>query len=187
MLAGHGAALATLVALPLLPAMGCRRRELSQPPGRGLRPEGEEGRVAAKETERRLLAAAARSMVSVDVSPSASSANARSGSGTATAAAGASGISLTMGSGSVPRELIGGEFLTAEGFFNRKNLYIPHKCIILGLVWLSLYSAGIKEFICDFGNYFFLAATELVKFYEFHSMSNFNIFMVPCYLCGFAK
>jgi hypothetical protein len=63
--------------------------------------------------------------------------------------------------------------------------------IDLGLVWLSLFGARIKEFICDSRNYLFgchgIGYKIHFEFHDFHPMPNLNTYVVPCHFCGFAK
>jgi hypothetical protein len=61
----------------------------------------------------------------------------------------------------------------------------------LGLVWLPLFWARIKEFICDSRNYLFgchgIGYRIHFEFHDFHPMHNLNTYVVSCHFCGFAK
>jgi hypothetical protein len=55
---------------------------------------------------------------------------------------------------------------------------------LLGIVWLPLFGAEIKEFIYDSNNYLF--GCHGIG-YGIYFIPNLNTYWVPCHLCRFAK
>jgi hypothetical protein len=66
----------------------------------------------------------------------------------------------------------------------------PLKCT-KGLFGSHHFGAGIKKFISDSRIYLFgyhkIKHRFYLKLYDFYFMSDLNSFLVPCYLCVFAK